>query len=133
MLIVCVSLQNIYTVRPPCQEGLCEYLVNRAQVCPTKRLSEMSFPQGAPAGLCFRAVCDSSEVTAMLTKKDIELRFSEFQPRHTGKDPFGPLADITNLYQSLSPTEQGVFQQVLASKREDRLWRDFIGLFEKER
>jgi len=69
----------------------------------------------------------------MLTKKDIELRFSEFQSRHTGKDPFGPLTDITNLYQSLSPTEQGLFQQVLASKREDRFWRDFIRLFEKER
>lgn len=69
----------------------------------------------------------------MTTKNDIELKFGEFRARHTGKDPFGPWADLKNLYASLDDTERTVFEEVLKEKRMDSFWREFIELFEQDR
>ena len=67
----------------------------------------------------------------MITRKDIEMKLGEYQARHTGKDPFGPLTDLKDLYASLDSDGKKIMKEVLETKKEDSFWKDFISLFEQ--
>ena len=65
----------------------------------------------------------------MLTKRDLELKLSEYRARHTGKVPFGPVDDLERLHSSLSESEKLILDSLLQERSNDSFWKDFVALF----
>ena len=64
----------------------------------------------------------------MTDRKWIELRLSEYRTRHTGKDPFGPVTDLRDLFASLDVAGQSELRSLLLDLGDDPFWSPFIML-----
>lgn len=66
----------------------------------------------------------------MINFEWLDNRIAYSRLRYTGRDPFGPWADLNDIYLSLSSTEdQKCFIEYLKPLLNDDFWKEFITLF----
>ena len=62
----------------------------------------------------------------------IRVRLAEYQTRHTGKAPFGPVEDLKELYLALGLEDRKEMDAILMSLEKDLFWGDYVGLFRQK-
>lgn len=65
-------------------------------------------------------------------RDELRLRLSEIQSKYTGKNPYGPVSDLVELYENCTEADRATLLEELDLRIDSAFWTTYVPLFRSE-